>query len=82
MAYINVGSGTNGWSMVKYRFQTMPDATQINVRVYYTQIQTAHSGLMTSAYDQGTPAIFPFQTGYPVVASGWVHHVLPQRCRH
>ena len=77
MAYANVGNGTNDWSVVNYRFQTMPNATEIRIRVYLYTDTTGTFWFDDFSLDQGIPALFPFQVGFPVVASGWVYMSSP-----
>lgn len=73
VAYANIGNGTNGWKMVSYRFQTMPDANRIRLRLY---LETDTTGTFWfddfNLLQAAGPARFPFQTGFPVVASGSV----------
>jgi uncharacterized repeat protein (TIGR01451 family) len=73
IAFANVGDGTTGWSLTSYRFQTMPDATQVRIRVYLYTDTTGTFWFDDFSLDQGNPAVYPFQAGFPVVASGWVY---------
>ena len=71
-AYANIGNGTNGWTAVNYRFQSMPDAAQVRVRIYLYSDTTGTFWFDDFSLEQSAgPALFPFQAGFPVVASGW-----------
>jgi uncharacterized repeat protein (TIGR01451 family) len=72
IAYANIGDGTNGWMIVTYRFQTMPDAATLRVRLYLYTDTTGTFWFDDFDLAQGPPAHFPFHRGFPVVASGWV----------
>jgi uncharacterized repeat protein (TIGR01451 family) len=73
MVYSNVFGGTNDWSQVNYRFQTTPDATQIKIRIYLYTDTSGTFWFDDFSLDQGKPAVYPFLTGFPVEASGWVY---------
>ena len=77
LAYANIGTGNNDWTVVNYRFQTMPDATQLQLRLYLFTSTTGTFWFDDFSLNQGTPAIFPFQVGFPSVASGWVNMSSP-----
>jgi FG-GAP-like repeat/FG-GAP repeat len=69
-AYANIGNGTNGWKAVNYRFQTMPSAAQIRVRIYLYTDTTGTFWFDDFSLDQGSAARFPLQAGFPVVGYG------------
>ena len=73
MIYTNVGSGTNGWFLVTYRFQTLPDAAQVKLRLYLYTDTTGIFWFDDFALDSGTAAPFPFSQGFPVSSSGWIY---------
>ena len=77
IAYANIGNGTKDWSVVNYRFQTMPDATQLQLRLYLYTSTTGTFWFDDFSLEEDAPAIFPYQTGFPVVASGWVYQSSP-----
>jgi len=76
-AHANIGDGTNDWTFVTYRFQTMPDAETIRVRLFLWTETSGTFWFDDFGLDQGTPAIYPFQAGFPVVASGWTLYSSP-----
>jgi uncharacterized repeat protein (TIGR01451 family) len=76
-AYANIGDGTNDWMLVTYRFQTMPDADTIQVRLFLWTDTTGTFWFDDFGLDQGAPVLYPFQTGFPVVASGWIFYSSP-----
>ena len=73
MVYSNIGSGTNGWFPVNYRFQTIPGTAQIKIRIYLYTDTTGTFWFDDFGMDQGIPAIFPIANGFPVESSGWVY---------
>lgn len=73
IAYANVGGGTNNWSRVTYRFQTMPDAAYISIRIYLYTDTSGTFWLDDFSLDQGFPAIYPYSSGFPVEAMGWIY---------
>jgi uncharacterized repeat protein (TIGR01451 family) len=73
IAYANVGSGTNNWSQTSYRFQTMPDASQVRIRVFLYTDTTGTFWFDDFGVEMAKPAAYPFQAGFPVAASGWVY---------
>ena len=83
IAYANIGNGTKDWSVVNYRFQTMPDATQLQLRLYLYTSTTGTFWFDDFSLERGCSGTFiPYQTGFPVVASGWVCLSSPSRCGH
>ncbi len=77
IAYANIGNGTQDWSVVNYRFQTMADATRLQIRLY---LYTSTSGTFwfdDFSLQEDSPAVYPFQSGFPKVASGWVNMSSP-----
>ena len=76
-AYANVGDGTTDWRLVTYRFQTMPDAATIKVRLFLWTSTTGTFWFDDFGLDHGAPARYPFQAGFPVVASGWILYSSP-----
>ncbi|NJD57829.1 MAG: hypothetical protein C3F13_12955 [Anaerolineales bacterium] len=77
MVYSNVGSGTNGWFQVNYRFQTLPNTAKIKIRLYLYTDTTGTFWFDDFMLDQGNLALFPFSSGFPVVSSGWVYMSSP-----
>lgn len=73
IAYANVGSGTNNWLLTSYPFQTMPDATQVRIRVFLYTDTTGTFWFDDFDLQHINSAAYPFQSGFPVAASGWVH---------
>lgn len=71
IVYTNVGSGTKDWFLVNYRFQVLPDATQIRLRMYLYSDTSGTFWFDDFSLDQGNPAIYPFLSGYPVEGTGW-----------
>jgi hypothetical protein len=69
-AYANIGSGTNGWNVVNYHFQTMPTATQFRVRLYLYSDTTGTFWFDDFSLTQEGAAHFPYMAGFPVAASG------------
>jgi uncharacterized repeat protein (TIGR01451 family) len=72
IAHANISNGSSSWNQVNYRFQTMPDAYSIRIRIY---IWTGASGVFwfDDIYlDPGANGLYPFHSGFPVVASGSV----------
>jgi hypothetical protein len=55
----------------------MPDAGSIRVRLYLYTDTTGTFWFDDFGLDQGAAARHPFQTGFPVVASGWVFFSSP-----
>lgn len=76
-AYANIGDGTNDWRIVTYRFQTLPDAVTIRVRLYLWTETAGTFWFDDFGLERGAPARYPFQIGFPVVASGWVSFSSP-----
>ena len=76
IAHANIESGTTDWYSVSYRFQTMPDAAMIRVRIYLP-IATGTFWFDDFGLEQGAPAIYPYHAGFPVVASGSVFYSSP-----
>jgi uncharacterized repeat protein (TIGR01451 family) len=68
-SYVDVGDGTNGWFRVSLRFQTMPDAHHVRLQLYVWTGITGTFWFDDFALDEGAPALYPFQNGFPVVAS-------------
>ncbi len=77
IAYANIGYGTNDWMVVNYRFQTMPDAVQLQLQLRLFTETTGTFWFDDFSLDQGPPARFPFQPGFPVVGTGWVGYSYP-----
>ena len=75
--YANIGNGTNNWRPITYRLQTTPNADTIRVRLYLYTDTTGTFWFDDFALDQGAPALYPFQSGFPVVASGWISFSSP-----
>ena len=72
VAYANIGSGTNGWKVVNYRFQSMPNAVKLRVRIYLDIDTTGTFWFDDFSLSQGALAKYPYQAGFPVLASGQV----------
>jgi len=72
-AYTNIGTGTNGWELVQYHFQSLPTAAKLRVRIYLYSDTTGTFWFDDFNLEQGSPAHFPYQTGFPVASSnyGW-----------
>lgn len=72
LAYGNIGNGTTDWSVVNYRFQTMPDATQLQLRLFLYTDTTGTFWFDDFSLEEEAASLYPFLIGFPVVASGWV----------
>jgi len=66
---MELGSGTLDWFQVQLRFQTMPDAAYVRVRLYLWSDTTGVFWFDDFGLAAGPPAPYPFQAGFPVVAS-------------
>lgn len=77
IAYANIGAGTEDWKSVNYRFQTMPDASLLRIRLYLYTSTTGTFWFDEFSLDQGIAAEYPFQSGFPVMGSGWVYSSSP-----
>jgi uncharacterized repeat protein (TIGR01451 family) len=77
IAHANIGSGTNDWKLVTYRFQTTPSAATIRVRLFLWTDAAGTFWFDDFGLDEGAPAHYPFQTGFPLTASGWVFYSSP-----
>jgi hypothetical protein len=77
MADANIDHEDNEWMRVTYRFQTMPKATKIQVRVFLYTDTTGTFWFDDFNLDQGQAALYPFQAGFPVNATGWVRFSSP-----
>jgi|GEM_PF-1014335 len=73
IAYTNVGSGDNSWSLTSYRFQTTPDAALVRIRVFLYTDTTGTFWFDDFGLTQDGAAAYPFQAGFPVAATGWVY---------
>jgi len=71
IAHANISGGTSAWNLVSYRFQTMPDASTVQVRIYLP-IASGTFWFDDFDLDQGASALYPFHPGFPVVATGSV----------
>lgn len=76
IAHANISAGTSGWNLVQYRFQTMPDAAALQVRVYLP-IASGTFWFDDFGLDEEARAIYPFHSGFPVVADGSVFFSSP-----
>ena len=70
-AYTNIGTGTNGWTFIHYRIQTMPNAAKLRLRIYLYSDTTGTFWFDDFDLEQGVQARFPFHTGFPVVSSNY-----------
>ncbi len=76
-AYVNIGDGTNDWTRATYRFQTMPDADTIRLRIYLWTDTTGTFWFDDFDLSLDAPATYPLQPGFPMFASGWVFFSSP-----
>jgi len=75
-AYANIGTGTEGWKEVHYRFQTMPQAAQIRLRLYLYTDTTGTFWFDDFSLNLEAAAPFPFKlvsrwwlpVGVPILA--------------
>lgn len=76
IAHANIASGSSDWSQVTYRFQTMPNASMINLRIY---LPIAYGSFWFDDFglEEIQPAIFPYHQGFPVLASGSIFYSSP-----
>ncbi|MDO9087612.1 MAG: FG-GAP-like repeat-containing protein [Anaerolineaceae bacterium] len=72
VAYANIGNGNNDWKAVNYLFQTRPDAAYLRLRIYLDIDTSGTFWFDDFSLNDGGPALFPFQTGFPVLATGAV----------
>ncbi len=73
IAFANIGDGNSDWHVTDYRFQTMPDTTQVRIRIFLYTDTTGTFWFDDFNLDGGVAAKYPFQPGFPVTASGWVY---------
>ena len=77
LSYSNIGSGTNPWMLTAYRFQTMPNAAKINLRLFLWTDTTGTFWFDDFGLDQGPPARYSFHAGFPVTAPGGGYYSSP-----
>lgn len=70
-AYTNIGNGTNDWFQVHYHLQSLPNAAILRVRIYLYSDTTGTFWFDDFNLEQGQPALYPFQAGFPVVSSNY-----------
>jgi len=71
IAHANIFGGTSSWNKISYRFQTMPDATVIHIRVYLP-IASGTFWFDDFGLEEESAALYPYHTGFPKVANGSV----------
>lgn len=71
VAHANIFGGTSAWQKITYRFQTMPDATIIQLRIYLP-IATGTFWFDDFYLQEESIALYPYHPGFPVVANGSV----------
>ena len=76
IAHANISAGTSAWNLVSYRFQTMPDAATILVRMYLP-IATGTFWFDDFGLEEGAQALYPYHPGFPVKATGSVFYSSP-----
>ncbi len=73
----NIVDDDNEWMRVTYRFQTMPNAAKILLRVFLYTDTKGTFWFDDFSLDQGPAASYPFQAGFPVRSAGWVFFSSP-----
>lgn len=76
-SWMDVGEGDRDWFPVALRFQTMPDVDYIRVRIYLWSDTQGAFWFDDFALNGASPAPYPLQSGFPVVAPGWVRYSSP-----
>lgn len=76
-SYMDIDDGVSDWFRVSFRFQTMPDADHVRVRIFLWTSVTGTFWFDDFALDEGPSAPYPFQSGFPVVASDWIGFASP-----
>ena len=71
IAYTNIGTGTNTWKLVQYHLQSFPNATYLRVRLYLYSDTIGTFWFDDFNLEQGSPALYPYQTGFPVQSSDY-----------
>ncbi len=75
--YANINNGTNDWTRITYQFQTMPNTKAIRLRLYLYTDTTGTFWFDDFGLEKDKAATYPFQTGFPVIASGWNRFISP-----
>jgi uncharacterized repeat protein (TIGR01451 family) len=76
-SYMDLDGGTSDWCRISFRFQTMPDADYVRVRLFLWTDTPGTFWFDDFALDEGPLAPYPFQAGFPVIASGWINFSSP-----
>ena len=70
-AYTNIGTGTNDWKLVQYHLQSLPTAAYLRVRLYLYSDTTGTFWFDDFSLEQGSSALYPYQSGFPVASSNY-----------
>jgi uncharacterized repeat protein (TIGR01451 family) len=69
---VDIQNSTNDWFQVSTQFQTRPNASSIRIQLFLWANAAGTFWFDDFALDEGSLALYPYQSGFPVKASSWV----------